>query len=270
MAGKEINLLKETADEDKRVHESDIKRNQDKLEATESSLQQGVVKARESEQLNKSLKAVLREKEDSMLDLENDLVQKQQEVFLLTGDLQRRSSRFDEDCEEHLTRIRLLEAAAVKARGHIAESDASNLLKDELLASALSKQVTVSDETRQMRAILDTQHGTTAASLFEIEELRASLTKERKALEESRDDHQRLLRGEHHNVLAELANAQEAGRLIEEEMEVTRSELRGATIELVAFKESLDSAGEFYCFYIGNTLRLMTCVLSFKRINSIY
>ena len=115
-SGREIKILKETIELQKESHQSENKKIQEKLEMTENSLQELGTKFRESEQMNKSLRSVLRDKEDAIAESENFLTQKQQEQLLLSAEFSRKSSHFTEDSSEQLARIRTLEAAAAKMR----------------------------------------------------------------------------------------------------------------------------------------------------------
>ena len=115
-SGREIKILKETIELQKESYQSENKKIQEKLEMTENSLQELGSKFRESDQLNKSLRSVLREKEDTIAESENVLTQKQQEQNLLSAEFSRKSSHFTEDSSEQLARIKTLETAAAKMR----------------------------------------------------------------------------------------------------------------------------------------------------------
>ena len=115
-SGREIVLLKEGIESQKETHEGETRRLTEKLEITENSLQELGSKFRENEQLCKSLRSVLREKEDVIADSENVLTQRIQEQNLGVSEFQRKSAQFAEDSAEMLTRIRGLEATAVKTR----------------------------------------------------------------------------------------------------------------------------------------------------------
>ena len=141
IAGKEIIVLKEELENEKETNITNSKKLQEKIDMVENSLADLGLKFRESDQLNRSLRAVLREKEDFLAEKDSVLIQSEQEQILRIKELQRKITQVEEDSMEYSSRIRILESASVKYRAQIAESDASNLLKDELLSSALSKQV---------------------------------------------------------------------------------------------------------------------------------
>ena len=141
IAGKEIVVLKEELENEKETNITNSKKLQEKIDMVEDSLTDLGLKFRESDQLNRSLRAVLREKEDFLAEKDSVLIQSEQEQILRIKELQRKITQVEEDSMEYSSRIRILESASVKYRAQIAESDASNLLKDELLSSALSKQV---------------------------------------------------------------------------------------------------------------------------------
>ena len=158
IAGKEIVVLKEELEIEKENNITNSKKLQEKIDVIENSLVDLGLKFRDSDQLNKSLRAVLREKEDFLAEKDSILIQSEQEQTLRIKELQRKISQVEEDSAEYSSRIRILEAASVKYRAQIAESDASNLLKDELLSSALSKQV---------RSALYVQYSTVKCSLVQ-------------------------------------------------------------------------------------------------------
>jgi phage shock protein A len=115
-SGREIVLLKEGIESQKETHEGETRRLTEKLEITENSLQELGLKFRDTEQLCKSLRSVLREKEDRIVDSENVLTQRLQEQNLGASEFQRKSAQFLEDSAEMMARIRELEATAVKTR----------------------------------------------------------------------------------------------------------------------------------------------------------
>ena len=221
--------------------EAEAKHWADKAAASDAALADTSARLVEADKLGRSLRAVLREKEDAAAALESALALKQQEAALAAGELQRRALQFEEDTAEATARIRALEAAAVKMRAQIAEADASGTLKDELLAAALSKQAATGDESRQMRALVDSRHHEVATLTAELTEARtqlAALQVERAG----RDEQDRALKAAHKQATEALAAAQEGARRLEEEVELVRVELKGTTTELVTFKASLDQA----------------------------
>ena len=102
-------------------------------------------------------------------------------------------------------------------------------------------QATTGDESRHMRALLDSQHAEVATLTAELTTVQAQLTSilaEKTTLE----DEDRSLKMTHKQTVAELERVQEVTRQLEEEIEMTRVELKGTTAELLTFKSSLDSA----------------------------
>ena len=159
-SAKEILLLQEKLENENEINFNNYKKYQEKIDMMDNSLMELGTKFRDSDQLNKSLRAVLREKEDYLTEKDNFSLQQDQERILTINEYQRKILQFEEDSAEYSSRIRILEAASVKARAQIAESDASNLLKDELLSSALSKQVC----TEKFSAVCLTQCSTVHCS----------------------------------------------------------------------------------------------------------
>ena len=240
-SAREIALLTERLESQKESHELEHKKLLDKLDMTESSMQELGSKCRESDQLNKSLRSVLREKEDIIAESEGLLTQKHQEQSVTSSEFLRKSAQFAAESAEYSERIRVLEAAAVKTRAHIAESDASNLLKDELLSSALAKQVTSNEEARAMRSQLEAQQIAAVAALADLQETRSRLLVETRNATE-REQELAALRTAHQAALEDLSSTKHTSRLMEDEIEVARSELRGSTGELLSYRESLDCA----------------------------
>ena len=240
-SAREITLLTERLETQKESNESEQKKLLEKLDLAESSLQDLGSKCRESDQLNKSLRSVLREKEDVIAESEGLLTQKRLEQNHTSSEFLRKSSQFAAESVEHSERIRTLEAAAVKTRAHIAESDASNLLKDELLSSALAKQVTSNEEARAMRTQLDSQQIAVTTALTELQETRSRLVVETRNATD-REQELLMLQTAHQAALADLSSTKHSSRLMEDEIEVVRSELRGTTGELLSYRESLDCA----------------------------
>ena len=156
IAGKEIVVLKEELENEKETNITNSKKLQEKIDMVEDSLTDLGLKFRESDQLNRSLRAVLREKEDFLAEKDSVLIQSEQEQILRIKELQRKIAQVEEDSMEYSSRIRILESASVKYRAQIAESDASNLLKDELLSSALSKQVRYAQYVQYSRILQST------------------------------------------------------------------------------------------------------------------
>ena len=132
--------MKENIEIEKNTHRIECSKIQEKLNLTEVTIADLGSRFRESEQLNKSLRAVLREKEDLILDNDNIIVNKTQEQLLIIQEYQRKIKNYEEDSLENLARVKLLEHSLQKSKSLLAESDASGLLKDELLTSALTKQ----------------------------------------------------------------------------------------------------------------------------------
>ena len=166
IAGKEIIVLKEELENEKETNITNSKKLQEKIDMVENSLADLGLKFRESDQLNRSLRAVLREKEDFLAEKDSVLIQSEQEQILRIKELQRKITQVEEDSMEYSSRIRILESASVKYRAQIAESDASNLLKDELLSSALSKQVRYAQYPKYSRILHGTvQYGTVRYSV---------------------------------------------------------------------------------------------------------
>ena len=113
IAGKEIVVLKEELEIEKETNITNSKKLQEKIDVIENSLVDLGLKFRDSDQLNKSLRAVLREKEDFLAEKDSILIQSEQEQTLRIKELQRKISQVEEDSAEYSSRIRILEAASV-------------------------------------------------------------------------------------------------------------------------------------------------------------
>ena len=88
---------------------------------------------------------------------------------------------------------------------------------------------------------MDSQHAEVATLTAELTTVQAQLTSilaEKASLE----DEDRSLKMTHKQTVAELERVQEVTRQLEEEIEMTRVELKGTTAELLTFKSSLDNA----------------------------
>lgn len=116
------------------------------------------------------------------------------------------------------------------------------MLRDELLAASLSKQVTIDDDSRQMRFLLDTQQTAAQTAVNEVSNLKARLEEESRAAILVRNELNTFLTGAHQKALTELAEALETVRVVEQEIEGLRSQLRSATVELISFRDSLDTS----------------------------
>lgn len=116
VTGKEVLQLKENIENEEMNKENEGRRMQERIDSTEGSLLDLSGKAKENEVINKSLRAVLREKENVILDLQNSLTQKQQEMVMITADVQRKALQYKEDTGEYVARVKLLELAAMKSR----------------------------------------------------------------------------------------------------------------------------------------------------------
>ena len=99
----------------------------------------------------------------------------------------------------------------------------------------------MSDESRHLRTLLESHTQTATVTQLELQDLKSKLTTETRLLKE-REEADRLLTITHEKTLTHLTTAQHTVRQMEDEIELVRSELRGATGELVSFKDSLDSA----------------------------
>ena len=88
--GKEITLKQEEIDNEKSIFSTETRKFEEKITIIEISQQDLGLKFRESDQLSKSLRAVLREKDDQIMEIENLILQKQQEQLLMSAEFQRK------------------------------------------------------------------------------------------------------------------------------------------------------------------------------------
>ena len=102
-------------------------------------------------------------------------------------------------------------------------------------------QVSISEESRNLRAQFESIQLVATATNLELQETRSKLVSETREKNEIEEQQQQLTLV-HENALENLAKTQEIAREMEDEIEVVKSELRGSAGELESFRESLDSA----------------------------
>ena len=119
---RETAVVQEGLESRARDAEAEVKHLTEKCGAGEVLVAEMTTKLAEADKLSRSLRAVLREKEDAVVALESGLALKQQEMQLNAAELQRRTALFDDDVAEYSARVKALEAAAVKMRAQVSDT----------------------------------------------------------------------------------------------------------------------------------------------------
>ena len=102
-------------------------------------------------------------------------------------------------------------------------------------------QVSVSEESRNLRGQLESLQLVSTATHLEVQDLRSKLVAETREKKDIEEQHL-LLTNANQNLLQDLTKTKESNTEMEDEIEIVKSELRGATGELESYRESLDSA----------------------------
>jgi chromosome segregation ATPase len=109
----------------------------------------------ELEVLSASLKTQLRMAEERIVELESQTHLLSQDKLVFGDAFEKRKTEFDVSMQDKSRRIRELENQMNTLKRQLSEAEASNILKDDVISSALNKQSALTDDTRSLRAKVD-------------------------------------------------------------------------------------------------------------------
>ena len=123
-----------------------------------------------------TIKSSVRDRDDRIIELESQLTVICQEKLAFSEAMDRRKLEFEAALNEKGKRIREVEGQLLGIKKQLTDTEASNMLKDDVISSALSKQTTLGEDNRAMRSRIDTLVADNSALLQSNEELRSQLS----------------------------------------------------------------------------------------------
>jgi len=238
---KEFKQLQQSATESEKVAKMELQNLNDNVAVLKDELQKRVATINANEQNIKSLQKSIRDKDNSLAEIEGQLQSIRNEDAFNQAEWKHKLDEYERDLRERNSLNERLESKVAAMVSQISELEDSIALKDEMIASTLSRQAAAAEELRQKRLALEISQTDIANLNTTVEELRSTADYVNQDLTIMKEQYSTLKNTTHHEALLKLADSEMTIKNMSYELDNLSKDLSKAQDQVANLKGKLES-----------------------------